>query len=221
VRIRLVLLATLVLAVFACNRVEVRFDPGESPEAATAQAERSPANPARGDAASPWRSAGRKKPAAAPGAGEAARVYYQFVDASGSVRFVDRLDKVPAELRERAGRIEMKDKEKSEPSRARKSPTRRSRRPFAASASMPLPQRPEADVVVYTTKWCGWCRKTLAHLDRKRVDYVNKDIEDDPDAARELRRKTGSTAIPVLEIDGELVRGFDTRRIDQLLARAG
>jgi glutaredoxin 3 len=60
--------------------------------------------------------------------------------------------------------------------------------------------------VVYTTTWCPWCRKTLAWLDERGVDYVNKDIEDDPAHRDELLRKSGGTSIPVVEIDGELVR---------------
>jgi glutaredoxin len=82
------------------------------------------------------------------------------------------------------------------------------------TASEPTSEPP---VVVYTTAWCGWCRKTLAHLDRRGVDYWNRDIEQDREAASELRRKTGSTAIPVVDVEGELVRGYDQRRLDELI----
>jgi mycoredoxin len=75
----------------------------------------------------------------------------------------------------------------------------------------------DAEVVVYTTSWCGWCRKTLAYLDRRGVEYWNRDIEQDREAASELRRKTGSTAIPVVDVDGELVRGYDQRRLEELI----
>jgi glutaredoxin-like YruB-family protein len=74
-------------------------------------------------------------------------------------------------------------------------------------------------VVVYTTSWCGWCRKTLAHLDGRGISYENRDIEADPGAADDLRRKTGRTAVPVIEIDGTLIQGFDAARIDALLSR--
>jgi glutaredoxin-like YruB-family protein len=79
-------------------------------------------------------------------------------------------------------------------------------------------EREAPRVVVYTTPWCGWCRKTLAHLDDKGIRYVNKDIEANAAYRQELRGKTGSTAVPVIEIGEELVRGFDVARIDHLLS---
>jgi len=128
------------------------------------------------------------------------RIYYQYVDASGTVRFADRLEDVPADKRAQAGRIEMDPIARAETAKPR-APTR--------SAA---PQ-----VVVYTTSWCGWCRKTLAWLEDRGVDYVNKDIEANPHHRDELVEKTGRTSIPVVEIDGSLVRGYDPERMASLL----
>lgn len=135
------------------------------------------------------------------------RVYYQYVDASGAIRFVERLEDVPADQRARAGRIEVEARPEPEPRRTARATAER---PFARVASQPR-------VVVYTTSWCGWCRKTLAWLDAKGVDYVNKDIERDPAHRSELVRKTGSTSIPVVEIDGTLVQGYNPGRMGALL----
>ena len=137
------------------------------------------------------------------------QVYYQFVDDAGSVRFVQSLDQVPAHLRDHAGRIEMDQRGAPAPDRAAAA---RARAQPAAPARAAAPS-----VVVYTTSWCGWCRKTLAWLDQQGIDYVNKDIERDPDHREELIRKSGRTSIPVVEIDGELIRGYDPGRMGQLL----
>jgi glutaredoxin-like YruB-family protein len=75
----------------------------------------------------------------------------------------------------------------------------------------------DPEVVLYTTSWCGWCRKTIAHLDKHGIQYENLDIERDRRAYADLKRKTGSSGVPVIEIDGELVIGFDRNRIDELL----
>jgi glutaredoxin-like YruB-family protein len=72
-------------------------------------------------------------------------------------------------------------------------------------------------VIVYTTSWCGWCRKTLAFLDQNGIDYENRDIEADDAWRDELEEKTGGTSIPVVEIDGEIIRGYDPSRMRQLL----
>jgi glutaredoxin len=72
-------------------------------------------------------------------------------------------------------------------------------------------------VVVYTTSWCGWCRKTIAWLDAHGVDYENRDIEKNPRWRAELIEKAGGDSIPVVEIDGELIHGFDPGRMSDLL----
>lgn len=80
----------------------------------------------------------------------------------------------------------------------------------------------EADVIVYKTEWCGVCKQVQSYLDRKGVQYVAKDIEKDPTAAGELRAKakekgvqTGS--VPVIDVRGELMVGFNRARLEQLL----
>jgi glutaredoxin 3 len=131
------------------------------------------------------------------------------------VRFVESLDQVPGALRAGAGRVEIEAPASS--GRARAAGTsrlaaRKQRRSFSSAPP------PEPRVVVYSTSWCGWCRKTLAYLDERRVDYVNKDIEANPAHRRELIEKTGRTSIPVVEINGHIVNGYDPRRLDRLLA---
>ncbi len=140
-----------------------------------------------------------------------AQVYYQWVDETGSVHFVRSLDAVPAHWRDRAGRIEVEQKASAPPTR------QTARRRATESAAARRPAAASHEVVVYTTSWCGWCRRTLAWLDQRGVDYVNKDIESDPGHRDELVRKTGRTSIPVVEIDGELIRGYDPGRMEAML----
>ncbi|HEY8378130.1 MAG TPA: glutaredoxin family protein, partial [Nannocystis sp.] len=71
-------------------------------------------------------------------------------------------------------------------------------------------------------EWCGVCKQVQAYLDRKGVKYVAKDIEKDPAAAGELQAKakekgikTGS--VPVIDVRGELMVGFNRARLEQLL----
>lgn len=80
----------------------------------------------------------------------------------------------------------------------------------------------ESEVIVYKTDWCGVCKQLTAYLDRKGVKYVAKDIEKDAAAASELRAKseekhlkTGS--VPVIDVRGELMVGFDRARLETLL----
>jgi glutaredoxin len=77
-------------------------------------------------------------------------------------------------------------------------------------------------VVVYKTDWCGVCKKVEGYLKRKGVAYEAKDIEKDREAAAELQAKaqkagvrTGS--VPIIDVAGELIVGFDRARLEKLL----
>jgi glutaredoxin-like YruB-family protein len=161
----------------------------------------------------------------APAASEGEKVvYYKYVDESGSVRFVERREEVPTSQRDGA-RIEWKAEPRKEAAtKATASRWESVSRALTSRLGTPdesgpsaVQRRGDPEVVLYTTAWCGWCRKTIAHLDQNGVRYDNRDIERDRQAYADLKRKTGSTGVPVIEIDGELVIGFDRNRIDELL----
>ena len=70
---------------------------------------------------------------------------------------------------------------------------------------------------MYTTSWCGWCKKTRAWLDQKGIDYENRDVETNAGWAAEMQDLTGSGGVPVIVIDGEVIKGFNQARMEQLL----
>jgi glutaredoxin 3 len=142
-------------------------------------------------------------------------VYYQYVDDTGTVHFVQNLGDIPAKWQSKAGRVELEQTALVDGGTRPAAPRRAVRNP----AERPFAYRPDPEVVVYTTAWCGWCRKTLQYLDERNVRYVNKDIEANDWNRQELIEKTGRTSIPVVEIDGELIRGYSEARMDELLSR--
>ncbi len=152
------------------------------------------------------------------------RVLYQYLDDKGQVRFVDRLDAVPPAWRDRAGRIEFEAPLEPGAPAARKRPgkPRRPRRGGQGGADLAVrPVSAAAPVIVYTTSWCGYCRQTLELLEKKGVAYENRDVEQNRRWARELVDLTGSTGVPVVVIEDEVIRGYDPRRLRRLLRRAG
>lgn len=77
-------------------------------------------------------------------------------------------------------------------------------------------------VVVYGASWCGACQKTRAYLKSKHIPFADKDIDNDSSAAREMRAKLAkagiqSQGIPVIDVGGELMVGFDPGAIDRAL----
>ncbi len=84
------------------------------------------------------------------------------------------------------------------------------------------PARPHR-VILFTTPTCSWCRKAKAYLRENRVTFREVDVSRDPAAARDLVRRTGQMGVPVVEIDGKPIVGFDRPTIDRMLglSRAG
>jgi glutaredoxin len=58
----------------------------------------------------------------------------------------------------------------------------------------------------------------MAWLDARDVGYENRDIEADPQSRERLVDLTGHTSVPVVVIEGQLVRGYDPERMRSLLA---
>ncbi|MEM9556043.1 MAG: glutaredoxin family protein [Acidobacteriota bacterium] len=75
----------------------------------------------------------------------------------------------------------------------------------------------EPQVILYTTTWCGYCRKARTLLDELEVDYVEHDIEKDPKAYSDKTRKSPSCGVPVTDIAGTVVCGFNEMRLRKLI----
>jgi glutaredoxin 3 len=79
-----------------------------------------------------------------------------------------------------------------------------------------------AVVILYGTPWCGACKAAKQYLAAKHIPYAYKDIENDPAAARELQAKAAAMGIPtdrvpILDVRGRLLLGFDRARLDAML----
>ncbi|MDO4781330.1 MAG: glutaredoxin domain-containing protein [Candidatus Saccharibacteria bacterium] len=80
-----------------------------------------------------------------------------------------------------------------------------------------------AKVIVYQTAWCAFCHTETEWLEKLGVEFVAKDIEADPAAKDELLQKNGGNfqGVPVTDIAGELVLGFDRPKLQDLLRKNG
>jgi glutaredoxin len=80
-------------------------------------------------------------------------------------------------------------------------------------------------VTIYGTSWCGACRAARQYLTERKIPFADKDIENDPAAARELGEKASKLGIPtdrvpVIDVRGRLLLGFDRARIEALLGES-
>jgi glutaredoxin 3 len=80
-------------------------------------------------------------------------------------------------------------------------------------------------VTLYGTSWCSACKSARSYLQSRGIPFADKDVERDAAAARELREKAGrlgvqADRVPILDIRGRLLVGFDKDRLEALLGEA-
>ena len=68
-------------------------------------------------------------------------------------------------------------------------------------------------VKVYGTSTCPWCMRVKQFLKENNIEFQNLDVSGDQLAADEMMAKTGQMGVPVLDIDGEIIIGFDKEKI--------
>ena len=74
------------------------------------------------------------------------------------------------------------------------------------------------NVTIYSTPTCRFCVMSKKYLDEKGIKYRDIDVSQDQQAAMEMVMKSGQMGVPVIDIDGTILLGFQPRAFDQLLA---
>lgn len=71
--------------------------------------------------------------------------------------------------------------------------------------------------IIYSATWCAFCHAAKQYMDKLGIAYEERDVESDTRFAQESVEKSGQMGIPVIDIDGTIIVGFDRSRIDQTL----
>lgn len=79
----------------------------------------------------------------------------------------------------------------------------------------------DSNVIVYSAVWCAFCHAAKDYFDKLGVKYEDIDVEKDPSAGLEAVDKSGQRGIPVIDIGGDIIIGFDRPRIDAALKAHG
>jgi len=74
-----------------------------------------------------------------------------------------------------------------------------------------------AKVTVYSTPVCPWCHKAKDFLKENNIEFEDKDVSSDEAAKNEMTEKSGQMGVPVLDIDGTIIVGFDVEAIKKAL----
>lgn len=190
-----------------------------------ANAEAPPKVPGTGDVPVPHVTTGRTD------------LLFSFVDARGEVRAVSSVVEVPESVRERVLVTDLS-----------MTPEQRQAHRYAffvdlrapdADGSFPvttvsrynaargeglnviLPPAEKGAVVVYSAEWCGFCKKAKRWLTEKNVPFIERDVERQPGASKELSAKLEAAGIrgggvPVIDWGGQIIMGFDVAKMTEL-----
>ena len=72
-------------------------------------------------------------------------------------------------------------------------------------------------VIVFTSPTCTYCRALKQYLRQNKIRFKDVDVSRDQRAARDMVRRSGQRGVPVVDIGGKIVVGFNRPEIDELL----
>ena len=72
-------------------------------------------------------------------------------------------------------------------------------------------------VLVYSTPTCPYCVRLKQYLTEKNIPFEEFDVGTDQAKAEEMIKKSGQMGVPVIDIDGKIVVGFDKPEIQKAL----
>jgi len=72
-------------------------------------------------------------------------------------------------------------------------------------------------VTIYTTSVCPYCHMVKEYLQKNNIKFKEVNVEEDEAAAREMIQKSHQMGVPVLDISGTIIVGFDKSGIDKAL----
>ena len=73
------------------------------------------------------------------------------------------------------------------------------------------------NVIVYSTSHCPYCIKLKDFLKENNIKYVEYNVEEDKEKANEMVEKSGQMGVPVIDIDGTVIVGFDKQAVAKAL----
>ena len=73
-------------------------------------------------------------------------------------------------------------------------------------------------VKIYTTPSCTYCKMAKDFFQKNNIQYEEKNVATDAEARDEMIMKSGQLGVPVIEVNGKIVVGYDQGRLKELLA---
>ncbi|HEY6873213.1 MAG TPA: glutaredoxin family protein [Geobacteraceae bacterium] len=136
--------------------------------------------------------------------------FYRYTDSKGELHFVDDIAKVPKKYRKQVsdaepqGNVGVMDATPTPPPAQRHTAKKQPHQQSMSANS--------ANVEVFMTSWCGYCKKMVRFLNEKGIPYTAYDIEKDEGAARTYR-ELGGRGVPVVRVGSHVVFGYSPEAV--------
>ena len=78
-------------------------------------------------------------------------------------------------------------------------------------------QQKQPRVIVFSTPTCTYCNMAKKYFRQNKIWFRDVDVSRDQTAARDMVRRSGQMGVPVIDIGGKIIVGFDKPKINQLL----
>jgi len=72
-----------------------------------------------------------------------------------------------------------------------------------------------ATIIIYSTPTCGYCKMAKEYLKSKNVPFTEVDVSLDRAKQEEMIKKSGQFGVPVIDVDGKIIVGYDKRKLDE------
>ena len=72
-------------------------------------------------------------------------------------------------------------------------------------------------VKIYSTLYCPWCKKTKGFLKAHKVKFTDVDVSKNVKAGEEMVKKSGQMGVPVIDVNGTIIVGFDEWKLRKVL----
>jgi len=72
-------------------------------------------------------------------------------------------------------------------------------------------------IIIYSTPSCPYCVALKEYLKEKNFEFIDFDVSKDTKKLEEMVEKSGQMGVPVVDIDGQIIVGFDKEKIDEIL----
>lgn len=72
-------------------------------------------------------------------------------------------------------------------------------------------------ILIYSTPECPFCHKAKDFFNENKIKFIDYDVSSDSDKAEEMVKKSGQMGVPVIDIDGQIITGFNEDKIKEIL----